>query len=262
MKIRFVPLAVFLLLGLTTLAQAQEPERGQLYEVSIMKVDPGSLMTFIENVTMVAQAANAANLPAQLGWQTWLRDFEIGFVSPIPNLAWLDDDQAFMAAFAGTPGEELFAQAVEKWEADAGIFGPASREVWEHETAWSYDPGEAGIAEITGAEMLEFWIKPGMEEEFEALATEVGTFLTELGGPYPTRGFRTVMGDVGKVTWANFHDGREDFFGVNSFEKAMAEAGKVEEWQAIVERFAPCVTESRSSGMQYMIDASYGPMGG
>jgi hypothetical protein len=30
MKIRFVPLAVLLLLGLTTLAQAQEPDRGQL----------------------------------------------------------------------------------------------------------------------------------------------------------------------------------------------------------------------------------------
>jgi len=262
MKIRFVPLAFLLLLGLTTLARAQEPERGQLYEVSIMKVDPGSLMTFVENVTMVKAAAEAANLPEQFGWQTWLRDFEIGFVSTIPNMAWLDDDQAFMAAFAGTPGEELFAQAFEKWEADGGIFAPASREVWEHETAWSYAPEEPGISEITGAEMLEFWIKPGMEEEFEAVAAEVGTFLNELGGPYATNGFRTVMGDVSKVTWATFHDGRGDYFGINSMEAAMAEAGKVEEWQAIVERFAPCVTESRSSGMEHLIDASYAPFGG
>jgi len=262
MKIRFVPLTVLLLLGLTTLAQAQEAERGQLYEVSIMKVDPGSLMTFIENVTMVKAAAEAGNLPAQFGWQTWMRDFEIGFVSAIPNMAWLDDDQAFMAAFAGTPGEGLFAQAFEKWEADGGISAPASREVWEHETAWSYDPGEPGISEITGAEVLEFWIKPGMEEEFEAVAAEVGTFLTDMGGPYPTNGFRTVMGDVSKVTWATFHDGRGDYFGMNSMEAAMAEAGKVEEWQAIVERFAPCVTESRSYGMQYLTDASYAPSGG
>jgi hypothetical protein len=262
MKIRFVPLAVLLLLGLGTPAQAQEPERGQLYEVAIMKVDPGSLMTFIEDVIMFKAAAEAANLPEQFGWQTWMRDFEIGFVSAIPNMAWLDDEQAFMSAFEGTAGEEMFAQAMETWEADGSIFSPASREIWEHEVAWSYDPGESGISEITGAEMLEFWIKPGMEEEFEAVAAEVGTFLNELGGPYATNGFRTVIGDVSKVTWATFHDGREDYYGVNSMDAAMAEAGKVEEWQALVERFAPCVTESRSSGMQYVIDASYAPSGG
>jgi len=126
MKIRFVPLAVLLLLGLATPAKAQEPERGQLYEVSIMKVDPGSLMTFIENVAMVKAAAEAGNLSEEFAWQTWLRDFEVGIVAAIPNMAALDDDQAFMAAFAGTPGEELFAQAMEKWEAD-GVFQVLSK---------------------------------------------------------------------------------------------------------------------------------------
>jgi hypothetical protein len=70
------------------------------------------------------------------------------------------------------------------------------------------------------------------------------------------------MGDVSKVTWVTMHDGRGDYFGVNSMEAAMAEAGKAEEWQALVARFMPCVTESRSYGMQHVIDASYAPAGG
>jgi len=61
--------------------------------------------------------------------------------------------------------------------------------------------------------------------------------------------------------WMGFSRNMGDYFGINSMEEAMAEAGKVEEWQAIVERFAPCVTKSSSSGMQYLIDASYAPSG-
>lgn len=260
MKIRFAPLLALFLLALTTPALAQE-ERGQLYEVSIMKVNPGDIQAFMELVGQVRAAAEAAGLSAEYGWQTWVRDFEIGIVSTLENMAALDDEQAWMRAFAGTPGEEMLTSAFEKIQA-MGAATPLTREVWEHEAAWGYAPAEPAMEAITSAAMLEFWIKPGMEAQFEEVAAEVGTLLTELGGPYPVNAFRTVIGDVSKVTWATFHDGWADYYGANSAEAAMAEAGMTEEWQAMVEKFLPCITDSRSSQMEYAADVSYSGPGG
>jgi len=260
MRIRSIPLTALFLLGLTVPALAQE-ERGQLYEVSIMKVNPADIDAFFGVVGEVRAAAEAAGLSAEYGWQTWLRDFEVGIVSTMDNMAVLDDEEAWMRAFAGTPGEEMLSAAFQKFEA-MGAATAGTREIWEHEAAWSYAPAEPAMEEITGAAVLEFWIKPGMEAEFEEAAAEVGAFLNELGGPYPVNAFRTVVGDVGKVTWATFHDGWADFYGVNSTEAAIAEAGMTEQWQAVVEKFLPCITDSRSSQMEYVADVSYAGLGG
>jgi hypothetical protein len=150
----------------------------------------------------------------------------------------------------------MMAAAFEDFEA-MGAATPVSREIWEHEADWGYAPDEPGMEAVTGAAMLEVWVKPGMETEFEEAAAAVGAFLKKMGGPYPVDAFRTVVGDVGKVTWVTLHDGWADFYGVNSSEAAIAEAGMTEEWQAVVKKFLPCVTESRSSQMEFLADVSY-----
>jgi hypothetical protein len=42
----------------------------------------------------------------------------------------------------------------------------------------------------------------------------------------------------------------------------MAEAGIMEQWRAIVEKFLPCITDSRSSQMEFVAVASYAGAGG
>jgi len=242
----FAPLAV----------QAQEAERGQLYEVSILKVSPDNLDEYMEVVGMVREAAVAANLGPEWGWEIWLRDFEVGIISTTENMAAFDDDEAWMRAFEGTPGEEMLTAAFEKFEADitATI---TSREVFELEEAWSYAPGEAGIEEVGFAEVLEFWIKPGMQMAFEGLAGEIGVFLAELGGPYPVNVFRTLMGDVTKVTYVVLNDGWADYYGPRSMEAGLAASGMSEEWEALMDRFLDCITESKTSRMTFLADLSY-----
>ena len=145
MKARIFPIAFLTLTLIAPLAvQAQEAERGQLYEVTVMKVSPDNLDEFMEGAGMIREAAVAANLGPEWGWQIWLRDFEVGIVSTTENMAAFDDEEAWMRAFAGTPGEEMLVTAFEKLEAEVTATS-ASREVWELEDGWSYDPGEAGI---------------------------------------------------------------------------------------------------------------------
>ncbi len=261
MRNPWVSLLAFLLLGFNAPILAQEGERGQLYEVSIMKINPANIEAFVGNIGQVRSAAEAAGLSAEYGWQVWLRDFEIGIVSTLENMAVLDDEEAWMRAFEGTPGEEMITAAMEQFQS-MGAATPLTREIWEHEADWGYAPDEPGVEQVTGAAMLEVWIKPGMEAEFEEAAAAVGAFIREMGGPYAVNAFRTVVGDVGKVTWVTLHDGWADYYGVNSSEAAIAEAGMTDEWQAVVEKFLPCVTGSRSSQMEFLADASYAGQGG
>ena len=240
--------------------QAQEAERGQLYEVTIMKVSPDNIDEFMEGVGMIREAAVAANLGPEWGWQIWLRDFEVGIITQPENMAAFDDEEAWMRAFAGTPGEEMLAAAFEKLEAEVTAT-TASREVFELEEAWSYEPGEAGIEEVGFAEMMEVWVKPGMQATFEELAGEIGGFLAELGGPYPVNAFRTLMGDVAKVTYVALNDGWADYYGPRSLEAGLEASGKTGEWEALMDRSRDCITESRTSQMIFIAEVSYAGAG-
>jgi len=237
-------------------AQAQESERGQLYEVSVMKVSPDNIDEFMELVGMVRAAAEAADLAPEWGWQMWVSNFEVAVVSTAENMATFDDEEAWMRAFAGTPGEAMLAEAFGRMEAEVAV-ASAIREVWELEDAWSYVPGEGGIEAVGFAEMLEFWIKPGMETEFEEVTVEIAGFMGELAGPYPVNSFRPVFGDVGRVVYTAFHDGWADFYGPNSMEAGLAAAGKTGEWEAIMDQFRDCITESKTSQWTFMADLSY-----
>jgi hypothetical protein len=236
--------------------QAQEAELGPLTEVAIVKVDPGTLEDYLEVVGMVREAAAAANLDAQWGWQVWLRDFEVGIVSSVTDHALLFDDQAFWRALEGTAGEAMMAAALEKYEADVKTI-PVSREVWEFEADWSYMPTEPGFEEPGFADMMEFWVKPGMEAEFEEMAVEVRDFLVRLGGPYPVNTFRPWFGDVGRMVYVVFLDDWSEYYGPSSMEAGIAASGLAEEWQALTARYMECLVDSRSSRWTFMSELSY-----
>jgi len=237
-------------------AQAQEPERGQLYDVSVMKVSPDNIDEFMETVGMIRAAAEAADLAPEWGWQIWVSNFEVAVVVPAEDMASFDDEEAWLRAYAGTPGEEMLAEAFGRMEAEVAVLS-TTREVWELEEAWSYVPAEGGITALGFAEMFEFWVKPGMQAAFEEVSAEVGEFLGELGGPYPVNAFRPIFGDVGRVVYTAFHDGWADFYGPQSMEAGLAAAGKTGEWEAIMNRYRDCISDSKSSQWAYMADLSY-----
>jgi hypothetical protein len=261
MRIR-IPLFVLLILALVAPAHvgAQDAPRGQLYEVSIMTVDPEKLPVAMQGIGMFRAAAEAAELGPEWGWDVWMRDMEIGLVSSPPNMAAFDDEEAWYRAFQGTPGEELLNQAMENWTANVTAT-QVSREVWEFEEGWSYSPAEGGIQETRFGLMFEFWVKPGMESTFEEFAGELKDLLTRLGGPYPVSGFRTLFGDVGRATFVTMHDGWGDYYGPNNFEAALEANGMLEEWQALVEKLLTCITRSRTSQMSHNANVSFSGIG-
>jgi hypothetical protein len=85
----------------------------------------------------------------------------------------------------------------------------------------------------------------------------IAGFLGELAGPYPVNSVRPVFGDVGRVVYTAFHDGWADFYGPNSMEAGLAAARKAGEWEAIMDQFRDCITDSKTSQWTFMADLSY-----
>ena len=74
---------------------------------------------------------------------------------------------------------------------------------------------------------------------------------------------------MGPVNWLAVFLGAVAFFATGAvwysvlFGKAwQREAGMTEEWEAIVEKFLPCITDSKSSQMEFVADVSYPGAGG
>jgi hypothetical protein len=257
MNVRLFSLSLLLSLGLALPAAAQAPDRGQLFEIATMSVSPADMGTFMEVVGMIKGAAEAADLPAEHGWQIWTSDFDVGIVSTVDNMAAFDDPEAFMRAISGTPGEEMMQDAMEKFQAEVWARS-VSREVWELEADWSYAPAEPQIESTGYAEMLEFWLKPGMEEEFEAVVKDVMGFFAGMPGRYPINGFRPHFGDTGRAVFVVFHDGWGDYYGDHSLEQGLEATGTGGEWQALMERLSDCTIDMDTTLWTHVGDLSYG----
>jgi hypothetical protein len=251
-----------LLLAMTLMAtpvalQAQsEAERGQLWDVQIIKVRPDHMDEFMGTAAMVKEAAEAANLDAKYAWYMWMQDFEVAIASPAPDMATFDDPTAWMRAFAGTPGEAMVTQAMNTFNNEIAA-QPGTREVWEHVGAWSFAPAEPSFETPSYAERHDFWIKPGMAEAFDGVAKDIMAFFADMGGIYPINGYRIHFGDAGRVSFLVFNDGWGDFYGANSMEGALEATGKTAEWEALMTKLRDCITNSETSQMEHLAELTY-----
>ena len=245
--------AVFCLM-LATQAVAQEaPERGQLYNVELIKVDPSQVAEFEASVEMFIEAAQQADVSSDFSWYTFVDHFTYAFASPVPDMASFDDPMAMMRQFQDTPGQATLEAAEARFnQLDYQVL---SREVYERVADWSYAPENA---EQPGfAEVFDVWFKPNKSAEFDAVIKDIVAFFADLGYAYEMSGYRIHFGDSGR---ASFHFGYASpgpYFGENSLEGLMEEKGAGEEWESLIARFADVVIDEKSFRLMYRPGLSY-----
>jgi hypothetical protein len=236
-------------------AKAQE-ERGQLWDVQTMSVRPDHMDEFMAQVGQIRAAAEAANLAVEYGWYVWVSGFDVMIASMAPDMASFDDPEAWMRQFQGTPGEAMVNQAMGTLMTEVAV-QPGAREIYEHVEAWSYAPEEVPFDEPSYAQRYDYWIRPGMYEQFQDVAGRIMAFSAEMGSPYPVNGYRTHFGDAGRVTFLVFHDGWGDFYGEHSFESIVEAAGAAPRWEALMTDLLDCVSGYDASQMALVADLSY-----
>ncbi|NIM50604.1 MAG: hypothetical protein GTN62_09770 [Gemmatimonadales bacterium] len=244
-------------LALPVPAVAQGGEGSGLAQVMTFKVEPDDYFTFQAAVEKIAQAAQEANLSRDYAWLFWSDMLNFTLVYPVKSMAYFDDPDQWVRQFQGTDGEKTLNEAFQAMMSiDDRI---VSNEVIEHVRESSY-PAPDGVQQLAWAEVGEYWIKSGKEEEFDALTGEFLAFLKRIGYRYEISANRVRLGDVGRRLFVTFYDDRSNFFGPNSIESLMAEKGGAEEWQDIVTRFMDLITDAKVTHLAYRPEMSYWPM--
>ncbi len=258
MKKPILALVVLLILAVPSPLVGQDTNsEGEIVVVTSLRVLPKDVERFGAGVQKIVQAAEQANLGADFGWSVWTDQFVYHIVGTENNMAALDGgDERWMKQFEGTPGQATLAAAFEELS-DIPSENLGS-EITQIVPAWTY--GLDKIPEQPGfAEVCEYSIAAGMEENFDGVYKDFIGIITTLGYPYGHIGHRFRFGSPASHVGVTIYDTKEYFFGQNDLERLVEQKGMGDAWSKLIADFLPTVTAVDCSHVAYVPDMSYQP---
>ena len=217
-------------LVITFTALAQEQERGQLLELSMMQIAPDKVVQFEEMAKETVALAQQNKIAADYGWNMLSDGFTYILVNRLANMATLDDPMMWMSQFTEENQQKL-GEIFQKMD-KAGVVQSSNRVLVEQLPSWSYapkTPGQGGFATV-----YTFKVKPGHMAAFEALPAEFIKVYQEMNYPYEMDGHRTHFGETNKFDFVFFYDDRSKFMGENDPVQFAQRAGKGEQYQQLL----------------------------
>jgi nucleotide-binding universal stress UspA family protein len=229
-----------LLVPASTWAQEEGSERGDLLYMQTIKVMPSDARAYEAVMAKIAGAAELAGLGHKYAWTMMNTAFTYTMVFPFEDFSYWDDPQQWMRQFQGTEGEEKLQEAIQEfYRLDTRV---VASEVLEHVKEWSYQP-EASERTKGFANITEFWLKSGKEQQYGELVKDVVTVLEEIGYPYPITGHRVHFGDSGRTVFVTWYDDRASYYGVNSLERLLREKDALARWGELLSRLPELVLD-------------------
>lgn len=257
MRIRCIALALAFGQALPSGAAAQESaEDRPLVEILTWKVEPADAPAFEAAVRKIVAAANEAKLSRSYGWFFYNELFDYTLVYPIEKMAYFDDPQVWERQFKGTPGEKTLGEAFKAFDDIRSRI--VAHEVFEGIEDWGYTPASP-IAGRPWAHVDNFWVKPGKQDEFDALSKEFVQFTKQNGYAYEVSGHRVHFGDSGRFVFVTHFDSRQAFYGPNSWDALIARKKVQEKWADMLRRLALTISDAEHFDSQYRPDLSYWP---
>ncbi len=255
---RLVPLLTLAAVGVAFVpaaAPAQDEGGGELVHLIKWEVNPADAAKWTEGIQKIVAAAKQAQLSNDYSWSFYQENiFEYRLVYPIKNMAYFDDEMAWMRQFEGTPGQAPLMAAFQQLNATAAT--TVSNLVTQSVPGWGYETG-MDMANLPVAHVDEIWLKPGVEEQYDALMKEFMAFVKEMGYPYPMMGFRPRIGGTGEHHIVTWFDSRENFYGENNLDRMIEAKGAQERWTGMLGRFTQLITRAHHFDSDYRPDMSY-----
>jgi hypothetical protein len=259
MSTRWIAWTLALGLALPGGAAAQESAQPRvLFEILTWKVEPADAPAFEAAVRKIVAAATEAKLSRSYGWFFYNELYDYTLVYPVKNMAYFDDPQQWERQFQGTPGEKMLGEAFQ-------AFGDLRYRIVEHEVLeevadWSYAPASPP-AQAPWAHVDNFWVKPGKEQQFDALTKEFVQFVKENGYAYAVDGHRVHFGDQQKTVFVTFFDSKDAFYGRNGLDALVTRKKVQEKWADMIRRLSLVVSDIEHFDSRYRPDLSYWPEG-
>jgi hypothetical protein len=110
---------------------------------------------------------------------------------------------------------------------------------------------------VTGASVIEVWIRAGHEEAFEEVLMDYLGFVKEMGYVYPIAGHRPRIGGTGEHTFVTFIDLQENYYGKNALYRIAQARGAGEQLQELMMRFAEHMLDAQTYDVSWLSEMSY-----
>ncbi|MGQ0816145.1 MAG: hypothetical protein ACT4O1_17080 [Gemmatimonadota bacterium] len=233
------------LIPLAAIAQdAPAPYTG----VTAFDVPVNEVMRFEEAARQIVDAAGKAKLKRQFGWGIWQNANTYAVVGEMQKIGELDDPMMWMRQFENTPGQSVLMQAFGKF---TGMHYREENEVLQFMPAWSYMP--AGMTQppsYAWAEVAEYWMVAGSDEQYEQLVKEALAVLRSINYPFMIAGYRTPVGKRRNQFVVLYDDpGR--------YAAAQASLEKNPQWQALGVRFMGIVSDMQMTVWRFRPELSF-----
>lgn len=225
---------------------AQDAPARRLTAITTFEVDPTSIPDLQSVVAKIAAAAKAANMGPEYGWTMWNDVFRYAFVGEF-HIADLEDPQAGMNRFVGTPGEAMFMEAIEEFS-EVGLRNVVA-ELFEDVENWVYLPAGMSEPPMTPSpyvDVFDIYVKNGSEEQFGEIVQEIFTLLQGIGYAYPVIGTRAVFGKA-RVSFITPFDDAGIFYGDGSMQSLITKNNAGARWQELMGKMSQVTIGAESN---------------
>jgi len=240
-----------------SVASAQDTSPPEVFQITTLELDPGTMMEWREGLRKQAAAARELNLPAaEVGW-------------------WAMNDNNRTMIVRRHARDELFSnpQVMQKIRAadsaraadvaasfQGGRVTARTTEIVERAPDLSYQPATPlPNDQWSGIIMQTVTVAPGQGRAFREAVQAMNKVLADLKYPYARSVSFVRMGE-GAARITTFIDTRENYFGKNSVTRLLeANPAAREDLRAAYQAFLKTVTNMRTTMAGYARDLSYPP---
>jgi hypothetical protein len=207
-------------------AEAQQAR--ELYQVNHYDLTIADAPAFVSIMQAIASAAQQANA-RDVSWYAYRDGNRIALSFPIANMAVLDDTDRFNRAFRGTAGQGAWTESIAAMNT---LPYDITTEVLERLPALSYAPARPVEESVIRVSVTT--VAAGKGQDYEALIRDANAVRAQVGYPYRTEIFRTVIGEGRRYIAVTFYDSREAYAGANALSRLLsANAEAQATWSAL-----------------------------
>ncbi len=215
-------------------------------------VDPGDSQQYEQNAKDWVKAFADAEAGADWTWVGYQNGFTYGWVSPMPNFAYLDAAEDREKAMVAMLGEE----SATKLMSGMGLVQRHHTELLKYEPDLSYLPEGFTLDGMHAVNVTVHTVAPGKAKDYRAMVADVVAALGSVDAPVNFLGHSVTFGQgsFAYVTWA---ESRAALHGGPEMGELLAEAVGPEKAQELYGRFLDTVDEISEQDWRIRGDLSF-----
>ena len=247
-------LAALLALPTVAVADSHEEDHPKYLMVHTDQVEPSRIPDYEAGMKKWVAAFQEASMGPEWTWYTSSSGLDYTWVTPLPNMAALDNQEAREKEMTEAIGEEKMAELMKSIDTVRSHHSQLAK----MRPDLSYQPEGAEEAMPGFMTVGIYTIKPAMTKQFEDLVQRVAAARAKTEQPLAVEGYEMAFGE-GSYVFVTMAKDAGTLYGAPQISAMLAEAYGPEETQKMYGEYLDCVVEEKHHNAMLRPDLSFVP---